>query len=56
MTVEFGRGFSRSNLEYMRKFSSDLSRPGTADFPDAVWEMGDRSGWAWLVGKKADGV
>ena len=46
LTAEFGKGFSRSNLEYMRRFylvypdrSSRIIPFSFSNFPDAVWEI-----------------
>jgi transcriptional regulator with XRE-family HTH domain len=40
LTEEFGTGFSRSNLEYMRKFFSHMAGPGSSNFPAGCWEIG----------------
>jgi hypothetical protein len=40
LTAEFGKGFSRSNLEYMRRFLSGISRSQLPHHPpDSVWEI-----------------
>jgi hypothetical protein len=42
LTREFGRGFSKSNIEYMRRFylfyqeRASIAQPGTGQFPDTA--------------------
>ena len=48
LTVEFGRGFSKSNLEYMRRFfllyreSASIVQPGTGQSPPKALSSADR--------------
>lgn len=39
LSFEFGRGFSKSNLEYMRRFFSWIWRTSSKDYPDTVWAI-----------------
>jgi hypothetical protein len=62
LTGEFGQGFSKSNLEYMRRFYLAYPNPGFADCPDTVWAIRCPVNYpdsVWAIrrpAKKPDGV
>lgn len=39
LTVEFGQGFSLSNLKLMRQFFAQFRDRGRSDWPDGVWPI-----------------
>jgi hypothetical protein len=41
LTNELGSGFSKTRLEYMRRFPSCLFGANFTDCPDALWAIGD---------------